>query len=87
VNYHLLTHYIYFFYKSKGSKYNDLIIKYMGARLGMDNIVMAICHADEGGLRHLHLDILPITAEGKLSAKTLITRDFITSIHKLMPII
>lgn len=68
-------------------EYNDLIIKYMGARLGMDNIVMAICHADEGGLCHLHLDILPITAEGKLSAKTLITRDFITSIHKLMPII
>ena len=70
-------------------EYNDLIIKYMGARLGMENIIMAVCHMDEheSGLPHMHLSILPITEQGKLSSKTLITRDFITSIHKLMPII
>ena len=36
---------------------------------------------------HLHLDILMITEDNRLSAKTLITRDFITSMHRIMPII
>ena len=68
-------------------EYNDLVIRYMGARLGSDNIVMACCHVqDEAGVPHLHLDIIPID-NGKLSSKTLITRDFITSIHRLMPMI
>lgn len=41
-------------------EYNDLIIRYMNSRF--DNMVVsAICHLDEGGLPHLHLDILPIT--------------------------
>lgn len=67
-------------------EYNSLIINYMGARLGKDNIVMAVCHVcDEAGLPHLHLDILPITEDNKLSSKTLITRDFITSIHRFLP--
>ena len=67
-------------------EYNDLIIRYMNSRF--DNMVVsAICHLDEGGLPHLHLDILPITEDNRLSAKTLITRDFITSMHKVMPII
>ena len=41
----------------------------------------------KGGLPHLHLDILMITEDNRLSAKTLITRDFITSMHRIMPII
>lgn len=41
----------------------------------------------KGGLPHLHLDILLITEDNRLSAKTLITRDFITSMHRIMPII
>ena len=68
-------------------EYNTLIIDYMGARLGKDNILMAVCHRDEGGLPHLHLDVVPITEDGRLSRKTLITRDFITSIHKTMPLV
>lgn len=67
-------------------EYNDLIIKYMNARFN-DNVVSAICHLDEGGLPHLHLDILMITEDNRLSAKTLITRDFIISMHRVMPII
>ena len=67
-------------------EYNDLIIRYMNSRF--DNMVVsAICHLDEGGLPHLHLDILMITEDNRLSAKTLITRDFITSMHRIMPII
>jgi len=74
-------------------EYNDLIIRYMNARFP-NLVISAICHLDEGGgecgnggLPHLHLDILPITEDNRLSAKTLITRDFITSMHKVMPII
>lgn len=68
-------------------EYNGLIIRYMSARFGADNIVMAVCHVDEGGTPHLHLDVLTITDDNRLSSKTLITRDFITSMHKVMPII
>lgn len=67
-------------------EYNNLIIKYMNARFN-NNVVMAVCHTDEGGLPHLHLDILLITEDNRLSAKTLITRDFITSMHRIMPLI
>lgn len=67
-------------------EYNSLIIEYMGVRLGDENIVEAIFHSDELGLGHLHLCIVPID-NNRLSAKTLITRDFITSVHKFMPII
>ena len=74
-------------------EYNDLIIKYMNARFN-NNVASAVCHLDEGGsvdgkggLPHLHLDILMITEDNRLSAKTLITRDFITSMNRIMPII
>lgn len=74
-------------------EYNDLIIRYMNARFP-NLVISAICHVDEGGgecgnggLPHLHLDILPITEDNRLSAKTLITRDFTTSMYKVMPII
>lgn len=45
------------------------------------------CHSDEGGCPHLHLDMLVITEDNRLSSKTLITRDFITSMHKVMTLI
>mgnify|MGYP004641322801 FL=1 len=67
--------------------YFELIIKYMGARLGKDNVIEAVAHCDEGGLNHLHLDILLITPEGRLSSKALITRGFIQSIHDKLPIV
>ena len=59
----------------------------MGARLGKDNVIEAVTHCDEGGLNHLHLDILLITPEGRLSSKALITREFIQSIHDKLPIV
>jgi len=68
-------------------EYNALILKYMSARFGADNMIMAVCHSDEGGCPHLHLDMLVITEDNRLSSKTLITRDFITSMHKVMPLI
>ena len=35
---------------------------------GKDNVIEAVAHCDEGGLNHLHLDILLITPEGRLSS-------------------
>ena len=67
-------------------RYNSLIIQYMNARTN-GNVVLAVAHCDEGGLNHLHLDILLITPEGRLSSKALITREFIQSIHDKLPIV
>ena len=50
------------------------------------NLVLAVAHCDEGGI-HLHADILLITEDNRLSSKTLITRDFITSIHDKLPLV
>lgn len=66
-------------------EYNRIILGYMGNCLGKDNIVEAVAHLDEGGLPHLHVDIVPITEDKKLSSKKLITRDFILSVHNNLP--
>lgn len=66
-------------------EYNGIILDYMGNCLGKDNIVEAVAHLDEGGLPHLHMDIVPITEDKKLSSKKLITRDFIMSVHDNLP--
>jgi len=66
-------------------RYNSLIIQYMNARTN-GNVVLAVAHCDEGGI-HLHADILLITEDNRLSSKTLITRDFITSIHDKLPLV
>ena len=63
------------------------VISYMGARIREDNIITAVCHNDEGGLPHLHLDFTPITEDNRLSSKSIITKEFIRSIHKIMPVI
>lgn len=70
-------------------KYNQLILRYLSARLGSENLIEAVCHLDEAetGRAHLHADFLVITAEGRLSSKALITREFITSIHDKLPLV
>lgn len=72
---------------SKLDKYNKLIISYFQKIFGERRIVSAICHQDEAGLPHLHLDLVPLTDDHRLSAKDLINREFITMIHKVMPLI
>lgn len=59
----------------------------MASRLGENNLIEAVCHLDEAGLPHLHVDIILITDDNRLSSKTLITRDFITSVHDALPLI
>lgn len=66
-------------------EYNYIVLEYMEAYFGKDNIIECVAHLDEGGLPHLHMDIVPITKDGKLSSKKLITRDFILSVHNELP--
>lgn len=68
-------------------EYNALIIKYISARLGASNLVEAVCHMDEAGQPHLHLDYVLITEDCRLSSKDLITRDFIRSVHDKLPLV
>lgn len=66
-------------------EYYTIILEYMANRLGPNNIVQAIKHADEGHLQHCHIDILPITDDNRLSSKRLITREFLISVHDELP--
>lgn len=67
-------------------EYNLLVIEYMSNRLGASNLVEAVCHMDEAGQPHLHLDFVLITEDCRLSSKSLITRDFIRSVHDNLPL-
>ena len=66
-------------------EYFYIIIEYMEKHFEKENIIEAVAHLDEGGLPHLHLDIVPITLDKKLSSKKLITREFIMSVHNELP--
>lgn len=68
--------------------YNRLVLSYMDSRLGgNENLIEAVCHVDEMGRPHLHADYCVITSDNRLSSKTLITRDFIKSIHDKLPLV
>ncbi len=67
--------------------YYSLVIDYIADKLSRKNIIEAVVHMDEGGLPHLHLDVLTITEDNRLSSKNLITRDFIMAVHNELPII
>lgn len=51
---------------------------------GENNIVSAVVHMDET-TPHMHLTAVPLTADGKLSAKTIVDRKFLRHIQKAIP--
>lgn len=51
---------------------------------GEKNIVSAVVHMDEK-TPHMHLTAVPLTEDGKLSAKTIIDRKFLRHIQKAIP--
>lgn len=55
-------------------------VKWFADRYGSDRILNATVHMDEH-TPHLHLGIVPITEDGKLSAKTLFTKTELKSIQ------
>lgn len=66
-------------------EYYTIVIEYMANKLGKSNVIQAVSHLDEGGLPHCHVDCLVITEDNRLSSKSLITRDFIISVHNELP--
>ena len=48
-------------------------VKWFGDRYGKDRVLFATVHMDEK-TPHLHMGVVPITAEGRLSAKTIFTK-------------
>lgn len=48
-------------------------VKWFGDRYGQDRVLFATVHMDEK-TPHLHMGVVPITAEGRLSAKTIFTK-------------
>lgn len=66
-------------------EYYGLILEYLSDKLGKNNVIQAVAHLDEGHLAHIHIDCLMITNDNRLSSKSLITRDFIISVHDELP--
>lgn len=64
-------------------RYCRAVVDYFGSRVGVDNIVSAVVHMDET-TPHMHLDFTPII-DHKLSAKKIMTRQFLRSIHDELP--
>ena len=51
-----------------GRGYFQACLRWAGERWGMKNIISAVVHLDEG-VPHLHINIVPLTEDGRLSAK------------------
>lgn len=50
--------------------------KFFQRRYGTENVINSVAHHDEPkGARHIHLGVVPVTADGRLSAKSLFTPD------------
>ena len=58
--------------------------KFLKECYGEKNIVSAVVHMDEK-TPHMHLIAVPLTDDGKLSAKTIIDRKFLRNIQKAIP--
>ncbi len=56
------------------------VVDFHRAKFGADNVVAADIHLDET-TPHLHLDMVPLTADGKLSSKSLFTRTNLSKCH------
>lgn len=66
--------------KNRIIEYCNTVIEWHKHRFGKENIQLAVIHFDET-TPHLHLDITPITQDGRLSAKDFFTRDSLREIH------
>lgn len=55
----------------------------MAARYGADNVVSCWVHRDEPGARpHMHFDWVPVTRDGRLSAKEVLSRKELLAVHR-----
>lgn len=68
----------------KTKKYFKAVTEYFKHEFGEENIVSAKVHLDETA-PHMHLQLVPISSEGKLQAHKLMTKDRINKIHSEAP--
>lgn len=54
-------------------QYMRFAFKWLKSKFGEDNVVSAAIHKDETTM-HLHFDFVPLTEDGRLSAKTILTK-------------
>lgn len=77
------------FFKNKGRIETEIFFEvaynFFGKRYGYENIVGASVHFDEGGAPHMHLRLVPVTQDGKLSAKTLFNRQELRNLQDELP--
>lgn len=59
----------------------------LASEYGEDNVVAAWVHKDEPGARpHMHFDFVPVTGDGRLSAKSIMTREHLRTIHERLQV-
>ena len=68
----------------KTKKYFEAVTEYFKNEFGEENIVSAKVHLDETA-PHMHLQLVPVSSEGKLQAHKLMTKDRINKIHSDAP--
>lgn len=65
-------------------KYFEVTTDYFKNRFGEENVVSAKVHLDES-TPHMHLHFVPVNAEGRLSARTAMSRQMMNEIHNDVP--
>ena len=60
-------------------------LKYFGEKFGSKNVVYAKVHLDET-TPHMHLGIVPLTSDGRLSAKDVFNRSVLRSVQSELPV-
>lgn len=65
-------------------KYFGWSLKYFGEKFGSENFVYAKVHLDES-TPHMHLGIVPLTSDGRLSAKNVFDRSALRSVQNELP--
>ncbi|WP_344694297.1 MobV family relaxase, partial [Ligilactobacillus murinus] len=66
-------------------KYFTWSLKYFGEKFGSENVVYAKVHFDET-TPHMHLGIVPLTSDGRLSAKNVFNRSALRSVQSELPV-
>ena len=62
------------------AQYFTDVVDWFDGRFGQENVVAAVVHMDET-TPHLHLDLVPVTPDGRLSANALFTRATLREQH------
>lgn len=65
-------------------KYFEVTTDYFKKRFGEENVLSAKVHLDES-TPHMHLHFVPVNAEGRLSARTAMSRQMMNEIHNDVP--